>query len=183
MYAYALNAPLRFVDPSGFSSVDYNNDTATITLYSGDNFDGAILAQAVAYNHPAPDANGGFPIGIWPANSWHTYNAGGQDSKFGPYGNLVFNVPGRTGMSIHSGRKNHLGGPYHNWSGPAYYTEGCIRTTDDFMRKMYETQFWDFNPVKELRVREPALDTSHPSSWAPVPEFWPAGSGDPPTKQ
>jgi RHS repeat-associated protein len=179
LYVYALNNPLRYVDPSGLSSVEYNDDTSTITLYSGDNFDGTVIAQGVAYNHPAPGSNGAFPEGVYPADSWHTYNAGDSDSGFGPYGNLVFTVPGRSGMSVHSGRANHTGGPCNCWSGPSYYTEGCIRTTDDFMKKMFDTQFMRLNSVKRIRVSRPGLDFPHPKGWTPKPLFWPPGAGNP----
>ena len=174
LYPYALNSPLRFVDPSGLSSVDYNADTNTIILYSGDNFDGTIIAQGVAYNHP-DSASSIFPDGIYPADAWHVYNSGDSDSPYGSFGNLVFDVPGHTGMSVHSGRVNHIGGRYH-WTGPAYFTNGCIRTTDNFMRQMFGAQFMNFNPVRRIRVRRaPALSNHN------VPLFWPPGSGDPPT--
>lgn len=57
---------------------------------------------------------------------WNTYNYAYHvphtpvpNGPYGSNGNFVFDVPGRTGMGIHSGR-----------SGPQSKTLGCIRTTD-----------------------------------------------------
>jgi RHS repeat-associated protein len=175
LFAYAGDNPINVVDPLGLSSLVYNGSTSTITLYSGNNFDGTILAQGVAYNHPASGWSY-FPYGTYQADSWHQYNAGDSDSGYGPYGNLTFKVPGHQGLSVHSGRINHVSGPYH-WTGPSYYTEGCIRTNDAFMKKMYDTQFHNFNPVKQIMNINPF---NPPPGTNPTPLFWPAGAGNPP---
>lgn len=58
----------------------------------------------------------------------HVANANGP---YGLYGIVRFNVPGHPGIGVHSGRANarHL-------PGPAHPTMGCIRTTDEAMRKI-----------------------------------------------
>jgi RHS repeat-associated protein len=168
LYAYVGGDPSDAIDPLGLSSLVYNGSTATITLYSGNNFDGTILAQGVAYNFVASGYST-FPYGIYQAGPWHQYNAGDPDSPYGPYGNLTFNVPGHTGMSVHSGR-NNLGGPTYN-------THGCIRTTDNFMNTMYNTQFNNFNPVTQIMNVDPF---NPPPGTNPTPLFWPPGAGNPP---
>jgi len=65
-----------------------------------------------------------------------TYKAG----PFGSYGNFVFDVPGRTGMGVHSGR-----------NGPQSRTQGCIRTTDDATRAIRDLHAID--PLTIITVR------------------------------
>lgn len=83
-----------------------------------------------------------FPSGSW-TFSHPAKHVADPDGPYGNFGNLVFNVKDRSGMGIHSGRKNK--------DGPKHPTEGCIRTTDEAMKTIMSLHKVD--PLKTLAVR------------------------------
>jgi hypothetical protein len=89
----------------------------------------------------------------WPngqyAFSWHSPHAGDDaDSSYGSHGNFIFEVPGREGMGVHSGRKNVADGRGNR--GPAHVTDGCVRTTDECTGKIKEIHAGD--PLKTITI-------------------------------
>lgn len=56
-----------------------------------------------------------------------------DDGKFGPYGIFRIVYPGHQGIGVHSGRR------LHTPNGPAYWTNGCVRTTDAAMKAIFDT--------------------------------------------
>jgi hypothetical protein len=66
------------------------------------------------------------------------------NSAFGSHGNLVFDVTGRSGMGVHSGRADK--------NGPKHPTEGCIRTSDEAMKALLELHKKD--PLKTITVKD-----------------------------
>jgi RHS repeat-associated protein len=116
LYVYAGNNPVMGVDPLGLSEVQFNRSESTLTIYS----QGKQVAQFPAGNNTTSTSNGPWPNGTYDYSYYLPHPESGSNGPYGSNGNFVFNVPGRTGMGIHSGRK-----------GPQSKTEGCIRTTDE----------------------------------------------------
>jgi hypothetical protein len=74
----------------------------------------------------------------------------GVNDSYGSYGNFVFDVPMRTGMGLHSGRKNK--------QGTESKTLGCVRTTDEFTNIVKQNHFGDWDvprdPLTTITVQE-----------------------------
>ncbi len=71
---------------------------------------------------------GHWPLGTFPFAWYDKDAADGPEGSFGSYGVLVFAVPGRTGMGVHSGRATtpDLLGRV----GVEHCTLGCVRSKD-----------------------------------------------------
>lgn len=93
---------------------------------------GVIVGTWPAYNNVDSHAtlthlqNRTYAVQDQAAPRRHVANANGP---YGLHGIVRFNVPGHSGIGVHSGRADarHL-------PGPAHPTMGCIRTTDEAMR-------------------------------------------------
>jgi RHS repeat-associated protein len=143
-YAYADNDPTDRIDPTGLSTLVFDRGEGTLSLY---NSQGALEGTCPAANNVVSTAS------PWPSG---TFAYSGHSSrmpteKVGPYGNFIFDVPGRTGMGVHSGRKS-----------PEDVTEGCIRTTDDAMRDISETNKTD--PLTDITVQDAGDDVTDQDS-------------------
>jgi RHS repeat-associated protein len=138
-YRYVENNPVLLIDPFGLSSVIFNRANGTLTLLDKD---GVVIMVCDAANNTTRHSKGPWPNGTYPylRHSEHPVDPNGP---FGSHGILLFNVRGRPGMGIHSGRANS-GGPQHR-------TLGCVRTTDDCMRRIMELQSTD--PLKGFTVQ------------------------------
>ena len=92
---------------------------------------GDILAGPFdAYNNVDSHSSGIWPDGTYSYVDYHAHPAlSDPDSEYGAHGILIFSVPGRSGMGVHSGRRSIPDGLGR--TGPAHCTLGCIRTTDD----------------------------------------------------
>ena len=137
IYAYVGGDPVSRVDPLGLSDVIYNRSNGTITIYDNQ---GSQVGQFPAGNNTTSTSNGPWPNGVFPYSHYVRHPESGPTDSYGSNGNFVFEVPGRTGMGIHSGR-----------SGPQSKTLGCIRTTDDatdFLRNLHQ-----IDPLKTIKVQ------------------------------
>lgn len=135
-YAYALDNPLRYIDPSGLSSLSLNGPTGQLCMYSRN---GDLLFCCDAANNIDSRVRSNFPNGHWPSGSFPylrptTHADDSPNSKFGSFGNLVFDVPGHSDMGVHSGRQDTPDGAGR--TGPGHATQGCIRTTDNCMQRI-----------------------------------------------
>ncbi len=124
IYTYVSNSPTNFTDLLGLSDLVFNRANGTLTLY--DNV-GNKVGEFPAANNASSDSKGPWPDGTY-NYSHHVAHAADPNGPFGSNGNFVFDVPGRPGMGVHSGRRgvpDALGR-----RGPQHATKGCIRTTD-----------------------------------------------------
>lgn len=94
---------------------------------------GDITGPFTAYNNVDSHSKGPWPGGTYSFSGYNTHaELSDPDSEYGAHGILIFNVPGRTGMGVHSGRAEIADGLGR--MGPKHCTLGCIRTTDEAMQ-------------------------------------------------
>jgi hypothetical protein len=128
------------------SALDYDDTTHTLTLTTAT---GERVGAWTAHNNVSSGSGGVWPAGTFDF-SWHSRHDGGTaDSAYGSNGNFIFDVPGRTGMGVHSGRSSTADG--RSRSGTQHATEGCIRTSDQATAQIEQTHRGD--PLTEITVR------------------------------
>lgn len=128
------------------SALHYDRATGRLFLSGGDT-QPALLPWAAA-NFVDSKAVGPWPAGTFKFSGWDRHPGDGPDSPFGTYGILIFVVPGRDGMGVHSGRArspDQLGRV-----GISHCTFGCLRTTDQAMAAITARHATD--PLTELSV-------------------------------
>lgn len=116
------------------SEVVFNRADKTLTI--GDK----VFA---AENNADSTSDGIWPDGTYKFERFTTHKNDTPNSPFGSFGNVIFTVPGRTDMGIHSGRADK--------GGPSYWTKGCIRTTDDGVEAL--KKFINEHPEVSLKVK------------------------------
>ena len=136
--AYADNSPTNYIDPFGLSYAVYNDLTQRLLFYGNDN---KFLFHCQASNNVVSGASK-WPGGVFDF-SYHKPHFPNPNGPFGEFGNFVFDVPGRPGMGIHSGRANTGG-----WQEE---TEGCIRTTNKCASAVDVLHSKD--PLRYIKVR------------------------------
>jgi hypothetical protein len=112
------------------STLEFSRTGKTITLKDKA---GAPVHSWQAANNVASDSKG-----IWPDGTYrfsradaHTHDEG-PESSYGSFGIVIFEVPHRSGMGVHSGRANDADG--RGRKGPEHCSMGCVRTTDEAMK-------------------------------------------------
>jgi RHS repeat-associated protein len=138
-YRYVQNNPALLIDPFGLSSLTFNRANGSLTLYDKN---GNAIAVCTAANNTTKSSNGLWPNGTYPFSS-HNNHPPDPNGPYGSYGIDIFDVPGRTGMGVHSGRANS--------GGPSHPTLGCVRTTDDCMKKITDWQAHD--PMTDVTIQ------------------------------
>jgi len=138
-YRYVQNNPSLLIDPFGLSSMTFNRANGSLTLYDKN---GNVVAVCTAANNTTRSSNGPWPNGTYPFSS-HNNHPPDPNGPYGSYGIDVFDVPGRTGMGVHSGRANS--------GGPSHPTLGCVRTTDDCMKQITDWQTHD--PMTDITIQ------------------------------
>ena len=161
-YAYAGNGvnPINGADPNGLSHIVFTRSESQIQIFSAK---GELLQTYPAANNTERKSNGPWPSGKYPFSRHkdHPENV----TSYGNNGNFIFDVPGRPGMGVHSGRGT-----------PTYVTKGCVRTTDDATAYLLDLHKND--PLEFIIIRdEPPLVRDY----QPPPFDEPADSG--PTNQ
>jgi RHS repeat-associated protein len=141
LHTYCFNNPLNWMDSFGLSSLVFDPSAGTLTLISGS---GEQIGSWDAGNEVVTGTQ------PWPAGthafSWHNpHPESGPNDNFGSYGNFIFDVPGRTGMGVHSGRANDRG--------VNHPTNGCIRTTDQATSTIWNTHYGG-DPLTQMEVIE-----------------------------
>lgn len=102
------------------TNVTFDRAAGTVT-YTNQN--GTVVGSYPAGNRTAN--NNPWPAGTYSFQYWRDHPE--KTTSYGENGNFVFDVPGHTGMGIHSGR-----------NGPESRTMGCIRTTDDATEDLHK---------------------------------------------
>jgi hypothetical protein len=108
---------------------------------------GALVAAAA--NFVDSKSEGPWPPGRYAFLAHNVHPDDAPDSAFGAQGILVFSVPGRTGMGVHSGRARIVDALGR--VGICHCTLGCIRTTDGAMEQLLELH--DREPITAIEVR------------------------------
>lgn len=101
---------------------------------------GNQVAQFPAGNNTTSTSNGPWPNGTYDFSHYNEHPESGPTGPYGSNGIFVFNVPGRTGMGVHSGRR-----------GPKSKTLGCVRTTDSAMDSLNDLHSND--PIETITIR------------------------------
>ena len=138
-YRYVENNPVLLIDPFRLSSLIFNRANNTLTLLDKD---GNVVIVCDAANNTTKSSKGPWPNRPYPY-SRHNNHPPDPNGPYGSYGIYIFGVPGRSGMGVHSGRANS-GGPEHP-------TLGCVRTTDNCMQQISNTQATD--PLKSITIQ------------------------------
>lgn len=136
-YAYVRNNPINSIDPLGLSDVVFDRSAGTISIYDNQ---GNQVGEYPAANNTTSTSGGPWPDGTYNYSHYMAHPESDAKGPYGSNGNFVFDVPGRTGMGIHSGR-----------SGPQSKTLGCVRTTDeatDFLKNLN-----NIDPLKTIKVQ------------------------------
>ena len=97
----------------------YDDSDGEISMYGLRSIkldDSANLGSWPASNNADSKSKGKWPEGTYNIDKYKPY----PSSIVKPYGNIMFNVPGRKYMGVHGGRGNN-----YTW-----WTKGCIRVTD-----------------------------------------------------
>ena len=144
-YVYTDNNPVLLIDPFGLSSLVFNRKNGTLTLFDKD---GKVIIMCSAANNAQRSSNGPWKNGTYPFLQ-HNDHPSDPNGPYGSYGIYIFNVPGRTGMGVHSGRENVSDGLGRK--GPEYATDGCVRTTDTCMQQI--TNFQSNDPLTKIAIQ------------------------------
>jgi hypothetical protein len=125
---------------------------------------GGVTGPFVAYNNVDSPSNGPWPDGTFSYVGYNSHPAlSDPNSEYGAHGILIFDVPNRQGMGVHSGRLSVPDGLGR--SGPLHCTLGCIRTTDEAMAAFLGVIGSD--PMNDITVvTPPDGDASHLAAFA-----------------
>jgi RHS repeat-associated protein len=135
LYAYVWNDPIGWLDPKGLSSLKFNRCTNILKVYDKC---GKLIGAFSASNNPIKGRKK-WPTGRFKYAYYKRHKDHNEYTSYGSYGNFVFSVKDRPGMGVHSGRKKSTKKKYANNKGYRNKTKGCIRTTDDATKFIYET--------------------------------------------
>ena len=122
---------------------DHATQKLTVTWASGEE------ESWDAANNVDSHSEGPWPDGTYQFVAHMTHPDDAPESEYGSYGGLLFNVPGRSGMEIHSGREETPDGC--NRYGFEHCTMGCIRTVDSAMETL--VQLLQSDPPTTLTVQ------------------------------
>lgn len=126
------------------STLTYNGQTNQLTLTHSD----GTTETWTAHNNAQTSSAGRMPNGTHNF-VWHSpHPGGGANTAYGSHGNFIFDVPGRTGMGVHSGRATSTDGAGR--TGTEYATNGCIRTTNAATERILDVHATD--PITSLAV-------------------------------
>lgn len=124
LFGYSFNDPVNFIDPSGLSSLYFDNSGGRLFVYPGGEGTYGPPQSFPAGNNTTnpegdpltPNSNGPIPVGTFPMSR---YADKSHDSlRFGS-GIFYIDILQRPGIGVHAGRR-----------GPQSRTQGCIRTNE-----------------------------------------------------
>jgi hypothetical protein len=112
------------------SRIEFDRSAHLVRLRGED--ESVLAGPCEAYNNTDSHSKGPWPDGSYSYLGYNSHAAlSDPDSEYGVDGILIFDVPGRVGMGVHSGRQSIPDGLGR--LGPAHCTLGCVRTTDEAM--------------------------------------------------
>lgn len=126
------------------STLSFGRAAKTLTLHSSS---GAVLGTWTSENNTDSRSQGPWPNGRYGFAHWNAHADDGPSSAYGSHGIAVFDVPDRTGMGVHSGRRDNPDGLGRR--GPGHATMGCVRTVDEAMARLRQTHA---DPLTEIVV-------------------------------
>jgi len=150
-YPYASSDPVNRFDPTGLSDLLYLRDTQTLVLLDGN---GILVGVYPAGNSTCQKCKNSSPPynpGTYAAGPYHPHpESADPNGPFGLRGIFLFPSPGCKGCGVHAGRRGRS--TKAGQSGPQFPKLGCIRTTDEAIKKILDlTNGGD--PLKRLYVR------------------------------
>jgi hypothetical protein len=128
------------------TTLEYDGATHQLTVSKSD----GTIQTYPANNNLDSASKGHWPNGTFSYGYHTTHSDDAPDSRFGSYGNYIFNVPGREYMGVHSGRANTVDG--RGGVGVNHVTDGCIRTTDDGVAAIRDANS-SGHPITSITVR------------------------------
>jgi len=112
------------------SRIEFDRSAHLVRLKGAD--ESVLAGPFEACNNTDSHSKGPWPDGSYAYLGYNSHAAlSDPDSEYGADGILIFDVPGRVGMGVHSGRRSIPDGLGR--LGPAHCTLGCVRTTDEAM--------------------------------------------------
>jgi RHS repeat-associated protein len=151
LMAYVGSNPVNLIDPSGLMRLEFDDDSNTLYVYPG-TAETQGPPQAFQANNNVVKGKDPWPSGTYSFSYYKSHPESGVNGSYGSNGNFVFNVPGRSGMGVHSGQANQ--------GGPDHVTNGCIRTTDAATQEIYNKHFGG-DPLTQITVRRSSLGSSY----------------------
>ncbi|MBL7635489.1 L,D-transpeptidase family protein [Atlantibacter hermannii] len=148
------------------SRLVFNGENHQLSLLDGDF---TVVGSWKAYNNVDSRAkikiliNGSYSI--QDKKKPHLHPGDNEDGSYGSYGIIRFNYPGHPGIGVHSGQAHNRYKP-----GPEHATMGCIRTTDEAMKKIKD--YMETSPLTTITIKNnsgPSVDSPvAPRSYHPV---------------
>ena len=127
------------------STLEFSRIGQKLRLLDGNK---TVIGTWDAANYVDSRSNGVWPDGVFNFGYYLAHPGDPPSSAYGSNGIFIFDVPGREGMGVHSGR---LGVPDGlGRSGFQHCTMGCIRTTDEATAQLVRTHALD--PLKSITV-------------------------------
>lgn len=145
------------------SRLTFDGTSHQLSLLDGDYY---VVGTWKAYNNIDSHAtirklkNGTYTIQDKAAP--HLHPGDSEDGSYGSYGIIRFNYPGHQGIGVHSGKAHASRLP-----GPEHWTMGCIRTTDEAMKKIKD--YISGSPLSTIEIfNSSEKSTSTPPALNPV---------------
>ena len=139
IYAYVEGNPIMKFDPTGLSSLCFDRGSGIMSVYDKG---GTLIDSYPAANNVTSTSKGPWPDGTYSYSHYNRHPKSGATGPYGSHGIHVFDVPRRSGMGVHSGRR-----------GPNSKTLGCVRTDDESMENLNKLHKED--PLKSIQVGGP----------------------------
>ena len=130
------------------STLTYDGKTHQLTLNQSDGTSQTFPAN----NNVDSRSQGRWPDGTYDYSGHRTHGPVDDsiNGKYGTHGGFEFQVPGHTGMEVHSGRQNVVDGLGRQ--GVDHATFGCIRTNDDGTAAIQDAMRGGY-PVRHIIVQ------------------------------
>jgi hypothetical protein len=149
LFLYSRNQPVQAIDPLGLSTISFDREKGTLTVFTEKipyapelTFPATNNAVRPGANPYSPNGYGRLPTGKFNMGP-RVYTGEDPNSSFGTGFYPIYLPPQiplrrRTGTGVHSGRRDTCDNNRNDRCGVNYWTRGCVRTTNeamDFLKK------------------------------------------------